>query len=115
MGDVPARSRFSKQLAEEYIEVYGALAHLRALEELEGHRSILETKELWRDVLTWLDELGDSNGISKDRRRADLLEQRGEPFSGATCDSEANAEDSWRQGPHDGADGDERRQQQGQE
>lgn len=60
-----SRSRFSKQIAEELLATKGEFAHLYALEKLEGH----EVTGLWRDVLTWLDELGgnDGRGVDKDR------------------------------------------------
>jgi hypothetical protein len=56
MGDVPARKRLSQQIAESVIESHGAFAHLYALEKLEEWQSE-DLRTLWRDVLTWLDEL----------------------------------------------------------
>ena len=50
------RARFSKELAEETLAIHGAFAHLVALEKLEGYQSE-ELRTLWRDTLTWLDEL----------------------------------------------------------
>jgi len=50
------RARFSKELAEETLAIHGAFAHLVALEKLEGYQSV-EMRTLWRDALTWLDEL----------------------------------------------------------
>jgi hypothetical protein len=55
------RRRFSKEIAEELIAVHGAFAHLHALEQLEGYVSD-DLRELWRDVLVWLDELEQPNG-----------------------------------------------------
>lgn len=62
------RRRFSKELAEELIATKGDFAHFYALEKLEGYVSD-PMRELWRDVLTWLDELGgnDGGGVDKDR------------------------------------------------
>jgi hypothetical protein len=51
-----SRARFSKELAEETLAIHGAFAHLVALEKLEGYQSE-ELRTLWRDTLTWLDEL----------------------------------------------------------
>lgn len=56
------RSRFSKEIAEELIATHGAFAHLHALEKLEDYSS-QPMRELWRDVLTWLDELGGQDGV----------------------------------------------------
>jgi hypothetical protein len=50
------RRRFSKEIALELIEKYGAFAHLVALEHLEERQSE-DLQTLWRDVLIWLDEL----------------------------------------------------------
>ena len=50
------RARFSKELAEETLAIHGAFAHLVALEKLESYQSE-ELRTLWRDTLTWLDEL----------------------------------------------------------
>jgi hypothetical protein len=52
------RHRFTKEIAEELIATHGAFAHLYVLEELESQRSkVTNTDFMWRDVLTWLDEL----------------------------------------------------------
>ena len=56
MTDEVKRSRFSKQIAEELIATHGAFAHLYALEKLETYTSN-GMPGVWRDVLTWLDEL----------------------------------------------------------
>jgi hypothetical protein len=56
MTDEVKRRRFSKEIAVELITEHGAFAHLAALEKLDGYVSD-DLKELWRDVLTWLDEL----------------------------------------------------------
>jgi hypothetical protein len=63
MGDVPARKRLSQQIAESVIESHGAFAHLYALEKLERPtKEGVDTAPLWRDVLTWIDELtGEEN------------------------------------------------------
>lgn len=55
------RRRFSKEIAVELIAVHGAFAHLHALEQLDGYVSD-DLRELWRDVLVWLDELEQPNG-----------------------------------------------------
>jgi hypothetical protein len=58
-----ARYRFTKQIAEELLREKGAFAHLYVLEELESQRSKATHSDLmWRDVLTWLDELEKPNG-----------------------------------------------------
>ena len=49
------RHRFSKEIAEELIAERGAFAHYYCLEKLEGERAV--NVSLWRDVLTWIDEL----------------------------------------------------------
>ena len=47
------RRRFSKEIAEELIAEKGEFAYLYALEQAETTRDT----SLWKDVLTWLDEL----------------------------------------------------------
>lgn len=63
-----SRARMSREIAEELLITQGAFAHLHALEKMEGYVSD-PMRELWRDVLTWLDELGgnDGRGVDKDR------------------------------------------------
>lgn len=50
------RRRFSKEIAEELLAEKGDFAYFYALEKLGDYQSE-ELKMLWRDVLTWLDEL----------------------------------------------------------
>ena len=50
------RHRFSKEIAEELIAEKKDFAYLYALEKLEGYEST-PMRELWRDVLTWLNEM----------------------------------------------------------
>lgn len=54
-----SRHRMSKELAEELIQEMGDSAYLFCVEKLQRGAHPL----LWRDVLTWLDELnkGESN------------------------------------------------------
>jgi hypothetical protein len=61
------RHRFSKEIAEELLAVHGAFAHLYVLEEIESNQSKLDTKPMWRDVLTWLDELGGDDARGSER------------------------------------------------
>ena len=49
-----SRHRMSKEIAEELIQEYGETAHLYALEKVANDTS---APRLWRDVLTYLDEL----------------------------------------------------------
>ena len=65
MGEVPARHRFSKEIAEDLIADKGAFAHLYALEKVETQPA--GAKPMWRDVLAWLDELGGDDG-GRDKR-----------------------------------------------
>ena len=62
------RKRFSKEIAEELLAKHGAFAHMYALEKLEGYESSA-LRELWRDVLMWLDELGGNYGRGVDKNR----------------------------------------------
>ena len=62
MATTVTRRRFSKEIAEELIDLHGAFAHFYALEQLEGYTSN-DLREVWRDVLTWLVEL--TKGESK--------------------------------------------------
>lgn len=61
MGDVPSRKRITREIAEELIALHGDFAYVHALEKLDGYKSN-EMTGLWRDVLTWLDELGGNDG-----------------------------------------------------
>lgn len=54
-----SRQRMTKQIAQHLLEEYGPMAHMYALEKLDGGR--VNTK-MWRDVLSWLDEFqGEKN------------------------------------------------------
>lgn len=55
MVETVKRHRFSKEIAEELIAEHSASAHFYCLEKLEGEHAV--NRELWRDVLTWIDEL----------------------------------------------------------
>lgn len=61
-----SRHRMAKEIAEELLAGKGDKAHFYALEKLTNNTT---TPQLWRDVLTWLDELGgnDGRGVDKDR------------------------------------------------
>jgi hypothetical protein len=50
----PRRARISKQIAEFLIDVHGPAAHFHVLKELEAE---IMSKDMWRDVLSWLDDL----------------------------------------------------------
>jgi hypothetical protein len=53
------RSRFSREIAEDLILDSPSTAHLFALERLNmGKRG---EDRMWRDVLAWLDELGEND------------------------------------------------------
>lgn len=58
MFNTVIRHRFSKEIAEELIKDKEAFAHMYALERLDAGNNI----PLWRDVLSWLDELEKPNG-----------------------------------------------------
>ena len=49
-----SRHRMSKEIAEELLAEHGATAHLYCLEKLANDTS---APRLWRDVLSYLDEL----------------------------------------------------------
>lgn len=51
------RRRFSKEIAKELLALHGDFAHFKALEELQTEGKLIDTQQLWRDVLLWLDEL----------------------------------------------------------
>ena len=55
------RMRMTKECALSLIEGYGDHAHFMALEELEKNPN----NQLWRDVLSWLDDLSKQNGEKK--------------------------------------------------
>jgi hypothetical protein len=48
------RHRLSKQLATTFVKQYGAFAHLKILEHFEREP---QYERMWRDALTWIDEL----------------------------------------------------------
>lgn len=89
MGDVPARKRLSKQIAESLIESHGAFAHVYALEHVETDETT--NSQLWRDVLAYLDELGEDD-VRGNTGDADQPEHQGEQASGATDDSETSSQ-----------------------
>ena len=49
-----SRHRLSKEVAQELIEEYGDGAYLYCVEKLSNYT---KNPQLWRDVLTWLEEL----------------------------------------------------------
>lgn len=54
----PKRMRLTKQLADQLIDQFGDHAHFRAMEELEKNPN----NQLWRDTLSWLDDLTKEKG-----------------------------------------------------
>jgi len=48
-----SKHRLSKQIAQELLEDYGDGAYLYCLEKLSNNT---QNPQLWRDVLTWLDD-----------------------------------------------------------
>jgi len=49
----PQRTRMTKQIAQHLIETRGDAAYIYALEKLDSD----QPKAMWRDVLSWLDDL----------------------------------------------------------
>lgn len=62
-------ARFSREIAEELVKQYGMFAYIHALETMET-REQPESKKLWRDVLSVLDE------ITNERNENDNAELR---------------------------------------
>lgn len=56
------RIRMTKEIAETLIEEKGDAAYLYALEKLNTYDPMYSRPEMWRDVLSWLDELGGQDG-----------------------------------------------------
>lgn len=54
-----SRHRMSKEIAEELLAEHGATAHLYCLEKLANNTS---APRLWRDVLSYIDEMEKANG-----------------------------------------------------
>ena len=48
-----SKHRMSKQIAQELLEDYGDSAYLYCVEKLSNNT---QNPQLWRDVLTWLDD-----------------------------------------------------------
>ena len=61
-----SRHRMSKEIAEELLVDKDDKAHFYALEKLANGTN---TPQLWRDVLTYLDELGGNDGRGVDKGR----------------------------------------------
>ena len=97
------RVRFTKQIAEELIAVHGTFAHLAALETLETQKNVGQ-RDLWRDVLAWLDELGEDD-VRADTGRNELNGQGGEHSELSETHSADDAETTRPVSLHDGADG----------
>lgn len=76
-----SRHRMSKEIAEELLAEHGATAYLYCLEKLANDTS---APRLWRDVLSYLDEIGVTDGtVDTDDNRP-----RGEQANHPTDDSE---------------------------
>ena len=58
-----SRHRMSKEIAEELLEQHGAGAYLYCVEKLANDT---HQPRLWRDVLTYLDEIGVTDGGTVD-------------------------------------------------
>jgi len=96
------RSRFSREIAEDLITDGPSTAHLYALERLNMGRH--GEDRVWRDVLAWLDELGedDARGTTGDTNLAGREGEHGElPEAHSANDAETTRPVSL----HDGADG----------
>lgn len=76
-----SRHRMSKEIAEELLAEHGATAHLYCLEKLANDTS---APRLWRDVLSYLDEIGVTDGAVETDRDGRGEEQASHP----TDDSE---------------------------
>ena len=83
------RARFSREIAEDLILDSPSTAHLYALERL--NMSERGEDRMWRDVLAYLDELGEDD-VRGNTGDADQPEHQGEQASGATDDSEASSQ-----------------------
>jgi hypothetical protein len=102
MGDVPARKRLSQQIAESLIESHGAFSHIYALEHIE--KDEVTNSQLWRDVLSWLDKLGE-NDVRGNTGDADRIGREGEQSKLSETHSTNDAETTRPVSLHDGADG----------
>jgi hypothetical protein len=94
------RSRFSKEIAVELIAHHGAFAHLHALEKLETYVSN-DMQIIWRDVIAWLDELGEDDETILPH----LAGREGEHGELSEAHSADDAETTRPVSLHDGADG----------
>lgn len=54
-----SRHRMAKEIAEELVKEKGAFAHFYCAEKLANNTT---APRLWRDVLSYIDEMGETNG-----------------------------------------------------
>ncbi len=69
-----SRHRMAKEIAEELLADKGEQAHLFCLEKLGNDTN---APKLWRDVLSFLDEMEVKDGGGMDTRRHELREEQG--------------------------------------
>ncbi len=69
-----SRHRMAKEVAEELLADKGEQAHLFCLEKLANDTN---APKLWRDVLSFLDEMEVKDGGGMDTRRHELREEQG--------------------------------------
>jgi hypothetical protein len=98
------KSRFSWQLAQSLHENYGDMAHLHVLEKLSTCSPNSYDANMWRDALTYLDEIGE-NDVRGNTGDADRIGRKGEQSKLSETHSTNDAETTRPVSLHDGADG----------
>ena len=80
-GQTKNMKRFAREIAESVISNFPSAPHMYALEQLMTDGAL--QNELWRDVLTMIDELEAKNG---GRVEGDISRREGEPSEDTTND-----------------------------
>lgn len=99
-GQEKMKQRFAKEIAESVISNFPSAPHLYALEQLMGPQM---NPDLWRDVLTTIDELleakNDGGTLATDRDG-----QEGESIDSRQKLGSEDGQDTWGQGSPDSVD-----------
>ena len=90
-GQTKQMKRFAKEIAESVISNFPSAPHMYALEQLMTDGAL--QAELWRDVLTIIDELGAKNGGTMDTDRDG---REGESDDSRPKLGSEDSEDTWR-------------------
>ena len=99
-GQTKQMKRFAKEIAESVISNFPSAPHMYALEQLMTDKAL--HNDLWRDVLTMIDELEAKNGSTE--VGGDSTGREGQQTDSRREPSATDGESSWRPSTSSGVD-----------